>query len=186
MFVYLQVTDKEWRPGKIMIPSDFPELEEFMGDFAEYMAEVYKEDLQRAIDDQRYEYKWEDLTIPYYEYKEKNNLSLNKWEATGFLKSNIDYWWTRDAWVVGIDKYSFYQGTFVSAYDVARFMEYGTEKMPARPLFRPLARYLSKHVRRYWHKFLDSEGINYEDWYEPHETHEEDVEEDVAEEEMEG
>lgn len=162
MFVYIQTTEKEWRPGSVLIPKDYPEHADYIPDFAEYMAELYQKELVRAIDEQRYVYKWGALSVPYYEYKEKKNLSVKFWERTGLLKNSITYWQEGDKWVVGIDKNKRYPDTPVKVYKVARYLEYGTSRgIPPRKLFRPLARYLSKNVRRFWYKFLDEKGLEY-------------------------
>lgn len=156
MHIYIQTIDKEWRPGSIMLPLD---RRKHLGRFAHFMADVMAEELSKAIDNQRYAKNWAPLSISYYNHKKVNNLSLNIWEATGLLKDSISVWRSNHRWVVGIPRHKRYPGTFVRVHTVAKYLEYGTSRMPARPLFRPLSIYLSKNVERYWTKFVDQEGI---------------------------
>jgi len=159
MYVYIQTTERDWKPGSVMIPKDYPSLLGYMDDFAGYIAEEMKNMLVEAIDTQRYKRNWPSLSIPYYEYKQRNNLSLNIWEATGLLKNSIDYFKVQNKWVVGINPFMNYPDTPVRVFRVARYMEYGTENMPARPLFRPIQGYISRHIRRFWESFLDERGV---------------------------
>jgi len=168
MFVYIQPTEGdpsretpyEWRPGKIFIPRDFPDLTHHMSSFAEHIADVYSGELVRAIETQRFHYNWDDLSVTYFEYKKKKSFSTRIWERTGLLKKSITYWREEDKWVVGIDKYLRYPDTNVPVYKVCRYMEYGTSKMPPRPLFRPLQRYISRHIRRFWRRYASEVGID--------------------------
>jgi len=121
------------------------------------MAFVMQKELQRAIDEQRYIKNWPPLSVQYYEYKKKKGLSLKIWEATGLLVDSITYWRSNDRWVVGIPRKVKYPGTNFPVYKVAKMMEYGTEKMPARKLFYPLYLYLRKHIRVFWNAFIESE-----------------------------
>lgn len=171
MYVVLQTVKdaegkfgRQWRPGLHKIP---PRLRSrYQGKFARYMAEVMKLELKRAIKTQRFKVteKWPPLSIDYYQYKQRKNLSLNMWEATSLLVDSITVYRSGSSWVVGIDRRKKYPNTEVRVYMVARYLEYGTTvggmvRIPPRPLFRPLARYLRKHVADYWKVFMRLEGI---------------------------
>jgi len=149
-----------WKPGSVLATK---EERKYLGRFAKYMSEVMAIELQKAIDNQKYVYNsyknWEPLSIAYYKHKEKHNLSLKIWEATSLLKNNITYWRSNNMWVVGVDRNKYYPKTLVKIHTVIRYMEYGTHKMPARPLFRPVKDRLSKDIRMYWERFKKMEGI---------------------------
>lgn len=149
-----------WKPGSILATD---EERKHLRKFAKYMADVMAMELQKAIDKQSYIYNnyknWEPLSIGYYEYKKKKNLSLNMWEATSLLKDSITYWRSNNVWVVGVNRRKYYPDTLVKVHTVIRWMEYGTNKMPARPLFRPVRDRLSKDIRMYWNRFKKMEGI---------------------------
>lgn len=168
MFIYIQPTEgdptraegRKWRPGTVMIPRDFPDLKNHMDNFAEYMAELYSDKVIEAINTQKYVDRWEPLSIPYLEYKKRKNLSVKIWERTSLLKNSITYWEEGSKWVVGVSKMLRYPGTDIKVYRIVRYLEYGTEKMPARPLFRPVQRSLSKDIRRYWKYYMKENDLN--------------------------
>lgn len=160
MYVYIQTTEREWRPGTVLIQKDYPNLTFHIGRFAHYMANVMSEEIVKAIDKQRFAHTWAPLSIAYYESKKKKNLSLNIWEATGTFKDNITTYRSNNMWVVGIHRFKMYPGTNIRIYQVAKFMEFGTDRMPARPLFRPLTVYLRKNIRVYWERYREEVGIS--------------------------
>jgi len=149
-----------WSPGIVMATA---EERKYLSRFAKYMSDVMSMELEEAIDNQSYIYNkyqnWEPLSIAYYEHKRKNNLSLKIWEATSLLKESITYWRSDNNWVVGVPRNIYYQKTGVKVHTVVRWMEYGNERMPARPLFRPVRDRLSKDIRMYWERFKKMEGI---------------------------
>ena len=155
--IVIQTLDKQWRPG-IYIADDVG-MEKMLPRFAHFMAFVMKRELKRAIKNQRYIRNWPPLSADYYEYKKRKRLSLNMWEATGLMIDSISYWRSDNKWVIGIPRKVVYPGTSVRVYKVAIWMEYGTTRMPARPLFRPLHLYLRKNIRPFWEAFLEEEGI---------------------------
>lgn len=130
------------------------EYEDLLGEFAKYIAEEYVKQLIDGINNQRYKGIWEPLTPAYLDYKRKNNMSENIWEATGFLKDSIGVWKYKNYYVVGVKRNIVYPGSKVPVYKVVRWIEFGTSKMPARPLFLPIKRSISGNIRNYWNKFL--------------------------------
>lgn len=177
MDLILQVEDgKLWSPGKRKImnleqtPLTF--RDELLRHFTKYMAGVYADELVRAIEEQRYGDVWTPLSPHYLLLKERMGWSDKIWEATGKLKASIDWWRSPDkkGYVVGVSPKKYYRaanGDHILVRDVALWMEYGTGEqaeggkgktgwpgMPARPLFRPLRDYLSKHIDDFYRKFL--------------------------------
>jgi hypothetical protein len=157
MYIEINVTDEKFIPGK-KLSENYPS--EYGEEFARYMARVLKKEYKKAIDKQRYSYKWKPLSVPYMKYKKAHNLSLKTWEATGLLYKSIVYRKRNGKYYVGIDPYKRYPNGGPKVIDIAKIMEYGSRKNPARPLFRPLFSYIRKNIGRYWKKFLkDEKGI---------------------------
>ena len=119
---------------------------------------------QKVIEEQRYRGDWAPLTRPYLAYKRRQGLSLNTWEATGYLKNAITTYWdsSRGAFVCGIRpryRHPGRRGAVITSTQrgrprrrfrimmgpsdgwftlkIARVLEYGsrTKNIPARRLF---------------------------------------------------
>ena len=156
--ITLNVNDKRTYPG-IRIAEEYEEVgEDLQEEFAKYMAKVLRNEFKKAIDKQRYRRKWPPLSITYLRYKEKHHLSLKMWKATGLLQKSIVYRKRNGYYLVGIDPYKRYRNG-PKVLEIAKCLEYGTTRMPARPLFRPIFEYTRKHIRTYWNKFLKSKHI---------------------------
>jgi hypothetical protein len=155
--VRFQIDDSVWSPGvRLAFAERRPDL---LPGFARYMAKICVMELRRAIRTQRYKTTWEPLSVHYSTYKIQKDLSLNTWEATGHLINSITWWEQGDYYVVGIKPSTSYPSNpGLKVSKVAKFLEYGTEKMPARPLFRPLFQYLKKHIRTFWSRYLAEVG----------------------------
>lgn len=153
MYIELNIDNSKVYPAK-RLGKDYPE--EYVEDFAKYLVKVIKSELKKAIDNQRYSYKWAPLSVPYVRYKKTHNLSLKTWEATGLLHDSIIYRKRNGYYIVGIDPNKRYKNG-AKVIDIAKCLEYGTSKMPPRPLFRPIFTYIRKNIRRYWKKFLREE-----------------------------
>lgn len=161
LYVYINTTKKHWRPGVIITNTTDKEWKMLLSDFAWFIAQTYQQEVIRAIRTQRYKDKWVPLSPGYLEWKKKNNMSLHIWEATGFLKNSIEvnYDDRYHRFIVGPSPRTRYPGSSMTVLKVSRYMEYGTSKMPARPLFGPIQVYISKNIRRYWDKYLRGKGI---------------------------
>lgn len=171
MAMYIKIPIKgfneyaDWRPAIKLAEEEHQYL---IGQFAHYMAKKMAEEVQKAINTQRFVSKWPPLSVKYLHYKKMHHMSLNIWEATGFLKNNITAYRSNNAYIVGVSKRVRYPPKSrknktepgVLAWKVMFWMEFGTRKMPARPLFRPVASQMQKNIRRYWIQFLDSKGID--------------------------
>jgi phage gpG-like protein len=148
----------EWRPASKIAKEEHQRL---LGQFAHYMAKVYAEEVRKAIDSQKFANNWAPLSEDYLKFKRRNGLSLKIWEATSFLKDNITAYRSNDKYVVGVNKRIKYPTTEVPAWKVMFWMEFGTTKMPARPLFRPIATNLQKSIRQHWIRFLKTKGLDH-------------------------
>jgi hypothetical protein len=155
----VNVTTEQWEPAK-RIARSYNDPEQLLEDFARYLAGRLSDDLKRSIRSQRYSRKWPPLSLSYTMYKDRKNLSDNTWEATGTLRKSITYWKQGGYWFVGIHPNKRYKGTPISVSQVARYLEYGTSKMPPRPLFRPLTSYYRKNIRRFWNDFMEERGAD--------------------------
>ena len=137
----------------------YPRLSEYFEEFVEYMAGQMRDSIKKAIELQRYRTKWKPLSIPYMKYKRLHHLSLKTWKSTGFLYRSIAYKKHNDHYIIGINPFLRYRNG-MRVIDVAKYIEYGTRKMPARPLFRPIIFEMRKNLKKYWITFLkEKKGI---------------------------
>ena len=133
--------------------------------FSLFVADTAAKMLREAIIRQRYIWLWTPLNEKYKAWKIKVGLLPGMWEATLQLANSIMSYWSgsRNAWVVGINPLLYYRGTKGKrgprVLDVAYWLEYGTRHIPPRPLFRPIADWISRHIRRLWFKFLWMAGL---------------------------
>lgn len=163
MSIYIQVSSSQWKPAS-RIAKGKEEQEKLLGKFAKKIAIIYAEELVKAIDSQRYQSRWEPLNPDYLQWKKDNNLSENIWEATSLAKESIGVWRSNDKYVVGVKRNIKYPGSNVPVYKVIRMLEFGTSKMPARPLFLPVKRLINSRLRKYWEEFLNEQlGITSSD-----------------------
>lgn len=158
MDIKLQYDDyKSWAPGSRLSrnPVDYSSL---LTAFSRKIADLYVEELVEAINSQRYKSRWEPLTESYLQYKKDNGLSTNIWEASSLLKDSITFYRSGNSYVIGVNRNLKYPGTNVPVMKVIRWMEFGTSRMPARPLFTPIKRKLERNMRNLWEEFLRERG----------------------------
>lgn len=129
--------------------------------FSRFVAKEIARLVVQAIDDQRYKSKWKPLSEKYLEWKKRNGRSPKIWESTGMLKLSIDYDNVTDEIFVGIDPYLRYPSG-EQVLQVAQWLEYGTYKIPERPIFRPILQYVRGNIKFFYNKFLREGGNNYE------------------------
>ena len=164
--IYITVSQHMLKLGSKRIQKELGSL--YYQDFLIFMAVILAKEFERAIDTQRYKgTKWAPLSVSYLTYKQRKNLSLNIWEATGHLKNSITIFKKFNNFIaVGFQQKQYYPNSGVQVNMVARYVEYGTNRntvngkktMPARPLFRPIASYVSKHISRYYKAYLKEIG----------------------------
>lgn len=154
LYIYLNITKNgKFELGKY-ITRKYPK--NFADDFVKYMAKELRRQYKDAIKKQRFINRWKPLSVSYKTYKQEHHLSLNIWEATGLLLKSISYRRMSRGYIVGINPRVRYKNG-LKVLDIARMMEYGTRKMPARPLFTPILNQVRKNISRYWKKFLKEE-----------------------------
>lgn len=152
--IKISITNAEFSPAKRVAKAQGKS--ELQPEFCEYVAHRLYNDILDYIDNQHYAKsgKWAPLSISYLKYKRKHHLSDKIWVATGHLKNSI---YVRKSgghtYTVGISPTKKYPGTTVKVIDVAKWMEYGTRRMPPRPLFRPITTMYRNNVSRYWDDF---------------------------------
>ena len=154
--IYVNVLDKTFTPGKLTCKGNF---EEYQPEFADYIAGLIQKDLVKAIETQSLSSKWKPLSPSYLAHKKKKGLSTKIWKATGNMEDSIYKINRKDKVLVGVTGARRYPGTNRTLLEVARDLEYGTSKVPSRPLFRPIVEKYTKNVSRYWRKFLKSKGL---------------------------
>lgn len=149
----------QWSPGLQLSRRAGEDYSTLLTAFSRKIADLYVKELVDAINSQRYKSRWEPLTPEYLEYKRASGLSTNIWEATSLLKESITYYKSGSSYVVGVNRNLKYPGTNVNVYKVIRFLEFGTSRMPARPLFMPVKRKLERNMSLYWIEFLQERGV---------------------------
>lgn len=132
--IKLNVTSSEFIPAKNLSKGHPMSIQE---EFAEFLANEIKNKIISDIDTQKRRSKWKPLSFSYLQEKMIKRLSTNTWEATGVLKKSISVTKVNNSYVVGIDPSLRYKDSGLSVLLVARKLEYGTAKVPSRPLFRP-------------------------------------------------
>jgi hypothetical protein len=135
----------------------------YQEEFAHFMADEMAAYLKNVVKHQTYLRYWKPLSVSYLDYKKKHDLSLNIWEATGFLVNHIEVKKYKDHYLVGPSQSLNYPGTTLKVAQVAHWMEYGTagkHPIPPRPLFRRVVLYMRKHIYNYLTKFRKLKGLD--------------------------
>lgn len=132
--------------------------EYIQADFALYLGHVLKERVRDSIERQelgRVSFKqlYEPLSKPYNESKHPTARGKFWWN-TRHLVDSLTVWRTGNVIRIGFKGNAYYPGTKVRVLQVVLWMERGTKKMPARPLFTPHARHISRHVSDYFNRYL--------------------------------
>lgn len=161
MTLVINVTDERWKPGSSFLNDPKYGLDKYDGqalleEFSRYLANEMKNLIKERIDVQYRYLRWDPLSPGYLEFKKRHGLSEDIWKATGRLYDSIEAYPFGGTIIVGINPSAHYDnGTNVLF--VAKCMEFGTDKMPARPLFAPTVRYMRRHIREYFESFLRDE-----------------------------
>lgn len=127
-------------------------------DFARYMASVLKARVKRSIYSQKLGSKsmkqvYKPLSTDYQTRK----LKVNKdkfWINTGFLVENLQMWKSGNTYRVGFKNSIKYPGTNTKLAQVIVWLEKGTKKIPARPLFTVHSKYMMKHIDVFFNHYL--------------------------------
>jgi len=120
-----------------------------------YVAERYKCVLRRHIKQQFFQEKFAPLSPQWMVYKKSKGWHTGYWIATGELEASITVEWNmfRQAWVVGPDRRAKHSKTGTNMTLIIRSLEYGTDKIPARPLFAPTLLEVRGNLRRYYRQW---------------------------------
>jgi hypothetical protein len=119
-------------------PIDF---HEFMMGFLKFQADLVVKRINEVV--RRQLYNWSPLSKSWIEFKKKHKLDPRTWYASGMVLKSIHYWHTpvADDYFVGVHPtkrhpgYGKGKGRGARIYDIIRWLEAGTPKMSARPLF---------------------------------------------------
>ena len=107
-----------------------------IGGLGKDLAEEFADDLRMLISRQLI--GWMPLSKEYKIYKRKMGLDPRILIATGRYVSSIQPVQQRDgSWIVSVPDEPLRQGSKHTLKDLARWLEYGTQNMPARPHWRP-------------------------------------------------
>ena len=126
--IYIQILDYKWSP------IDFYDMQ-----LEEEIARNYIKQVKYAISTEKF--KFAPLSPQYLAYKRKYGLSLHTWEATSQLKNTLGYYRNGDIITIGWDKGLQHTNSKLKIYQIATILEFGTTKIPPRPLFRAVLRY---------------------------------------------
>lgn len=150
--IYIQTLDRRWSPGaKLLAGEPIAKINAF----ERYIADIFVEEVKKAIDTQKYSGKWAPLSTRYLKSKVRKGQSPHIWEATSQLKNSLKVY-GKSPLVIGWDKRYVHKESRVPLYQIARKLEYGDLQVPPRPLFRYIFEYLSKNIRKFYNKFNKS------------------------------
>ena len=151
--IYIQVINKYWSPGRDIIKDEV-----IRSQFEDYIANEFIEYIKQSIDIQRYKRGWSPLNKSYVQYKRDNNLSIKTWEATSQLKNSLKVFNRPNMIEIGYSKSVRHKMSGDKLYEIAKKLEYGSIKVPPRPLFRLSFLYMSKNIRLYYNRFCKERG----------------------------
>lgn len=131
-----------------------------MKDYEKFICREFIKRVKKHIKKQ--DLNWPPLSTEYYQYKLSNNLSLNTWEATSLLKKTLGLLKKGDTYIIGWGNSRRHKGVKVS--DISRYLEYGTIKIPPRPLFRTVLKSIIKDLPtlevKFFSRYVGSKGGN--------------------------
>lgn len=124
-------------------PEDF---QNFIRGFLEWQVSKVKDRVKEVVDRQLY--SWSPLSTAYTQFKKRMGLSPKIWYASGQLLEAVHYWYVPlgDQWFIGVHPTlrhrAYKKGGGLDwskkgarLVDIIKWLEFGTTKMPARPLF---------------------------------------------------
>lgn len=142
--IRIEPINQTWNPGITLI-HDKHELRSFH----DYMAHTYVLEVQDIVKNMRYQHKFSPLNPKYLDYKIDNNLHLGHWIATGDLINNLK---VKSHSTVGFDNRKRHYSN-LKYLDLARYLEYGTLRIPPRPLFRLVYERMRRDSSRWYHEW---------------------------------
>lgn len=127
--------------------------------FDKWVAEKIADLTRTAVKEQRWKHKWKPLNPKYKAWKIRKGLDPRILIAYGYYINSIKVYRSNKDWVVGVDPFQIHPKTGIRMKKLARYLEYGTSRMPARPHWRPAFEHVRKHIDRYIKKYLKEKGI---------------------------
>ena len=151
--IYIKVLSKYWNPmGKVATKENMSN--EDLVKFHKWLAKEYLRLVVKSIDDQRFASKWQPLSASHLKYKITNGYSASMWEMTGELKESMEVKKLRDEVVeVGFKKGK-HGDSNLTYEELAIILEFGTIRIPPRPLFRLVKKYISSNIRYFYSRYL--------------------------------
>lgn len=151
--ITIEIINQEWDAGKELIPYPIDRLK-----FQRWLAKEYVKKVQSSVIIGKYSSKLAPLSPDYYVYKVRNHLNPNQWIATGDLINNLQTK-GKNGTVIGFDNRKVHKGSHMRYLKLARTLEYGTIRIPARPLFRLVYLIMRKDIKRYYDRYCDEIDI---------------------------
>lgn len=158
---------KEWKPlsetskyKELFDSMSKSELEDLHDNFADWILFIYIKRIKRAIGEQRFPVRYPALNKDYAEMKRNKGRLEGFWRNTGYLADNIERWQDFDGtWNIGFRSTEKHPENNQSVLTIAQANEYGTKdgRIPARPLFRPIANIINKSITKFFEEFLEQE-----------------------------
>lgn len=148
--IRINVIDFEYIPGKLLCKGDIA----LQNEFAEYVSELIRKDLVNTIESQSRSSKWAPLSTRYLDHKKSSGLSTKTWKATGNMVESIYLINKKDKILIGVTSSRKYPNSNQTLLEVARYLEYGTSRIPARPLFRPIVSNYYRNTSKHWSNFM--------------------------------
>lgn len=146
--IYIEVIKVKWEPGKDILAGA---SKKDIKDFEEYIAQRYVDLVKERVETQKYSAKWAPLSRRYLQEKREKGWSLKTWEATGQLMRELK---VKSKRVIGFDNRKVHKESGERLLSIARKNEYGSFKVPSRPLFRLVYWYMSKNIRYFYESYV--------------------------------
>ncbi len=123
------------------------ELEVIFREFVVYILNLYKSLILHAIQNQKFPKRYPPLNRDYVKYKKMNRMFQGFWQATGFSQNELTYWrLNKGRYAIGFKRNLIHPASGEKVWKIHNYVEKGTSKMPPRPLYKPLARSIQRHI----------------------------------------
>lgn len=128
--------------------------------FVKSLAADSAKQIKRNIIRQTYNHK--PLNLNYKHWKKKKGYDTRILIRTRFFLDNIGSFkeHEKNAIVYRVGVKDLQYPNKKKLQTIARYLEYGTSKMPARPVFRPMSREISAHIHSHVLRLVNSLNIN--------------------------
>ena len=118
------------------------------------MAEYIADYLRKGILRQKWKNRWAPLNEKYRRYKLRKGLDTRILLAYHYYINSITAYRSGNDWVVGTKPFQKHPKTGLPMEKLARFLEFGTRKMPARPHWRPAFLEAQKNAGKVLRRYL--------------------------------